>query len=486
MIHLHDLTIKKVHQLLLNKEISAFDLTKEFFDYIEKKDKTIGAYLSLLKDEALRQANEVDKKIAAGEEIPVLAGVPLAIKDNILIKGEKTTCASKILENYQASYDATVIKRLRQNYAVFLGKTNLDEFAMGSSTENSAFQKTKNPLDETTVPGGSSGGSAAAVASHQAVAALGSDTGGSVRQPASFCGLVGLKPTYGAVSRFGLVAMASSLDQIGPITKTVEDAAILLEAISGKDKYDSTSENFSFRAKDIYQKQNLKGVKIGLIKEIDLSQLEKGLQESFSQSIEILKNLGAEIKEVSIPHINLSLACYYVLMPAEVSSNLARYDGLRYSPSDKTGSLKELYFATRGEHFGTEVKRRVMLGTFVLSSGYYDAYYLKARQVQALIKKEFEKVFQEVDVLISPTAPSAAFKFGEKLNNPLEMYLSDVFTVPANIAGVPAISLPIYSAHNPLPYGFQFIGKHFDEANLLNIAYLFEKETNYGTFNHAY
>lgn len=486
MIHLHDLTIKKVHQLLLNKEISAFDLTKEFFDYIEKKDKTIGAYLSLLKDEALRQANEVDKKIAAGEEIPVLAGVPLAIKDNILIKGEKTTCASKILENYQASYDATVIKRLRKNNAIFLGKTNLDEFAMGSSTENSAFQKTKNPLDETTVPGGSSGGSAAAVASHQAVAALGSDTGGSVRQPASFCGLVGLKPTYGAVSRFGLVAMASSLDQIGPITKTVEDAAILLEAISGKDKYDSTSENFSFRAKDIYQKQNLKGVKIGLIKEIDLSQLEKGLQESFSQSIEILKNLGAEIKEVSIPHINLSLACYYVLMPAEVSSNLARYDGLRYSPSDKTGSLKELYFATRGEHFGTEVKRRVMLGTFVLSSGYYDAYYLKARQVQALIKKEFEKVFQEVDVLISPTAPSAAFKFGEKLNNPLEMYLSDVFTVPANIAGVPAISLPIYSANNPLPYGFQFIGKHFDEANLLNIAYLFEKETNYGTFNHTH
>jgi len=486
MIHLHDLTIKKVHQLLLNKEISAFDLTKEFFDYIEEKDKTIGAYLSLLKDEALQQANEVDKKIAASEEIPVLAGVSLAIKDNILIKGEKTTCASKILENYQASYDATVIKRLRQNYAVFLGKTNLDEFAMGSSTENSAFQKTKNPLDETRVPGGSSGGPAAAVASHQCVAALGSDTGGSVRQPASFCGLVGLKPTYGAVSRFGLVAMASSLDQIGPITKTVEDSAILLEAISGKDKYDSTSENFSFRADNIYQKQNLKGVKIGLIKEIDLSQLEKGLQESFNQGIEILKNLGAEIKEVSIPHINSSLACYYVLMPAEVSSNLARYDGLRYSPSDKTGSLKKLYFATRGEYFGTEVKRRVMLGTFVLSSGYYDAYYLKARQVQVLIKKEFEEVFKNVDILISPTTPSAAFKFGEKLNNPLEMYLSDVFTVPANIAGVPAISLPIYESKKSLPYGFQFIGKHFDEANLLNIAYLFEKETNYGTFNHTH
>ncbi|NLA08402.1 MAG: Asp-tRNA(Asn)/Glu-tRNA(Gln) amidotransferase subunit GatA [Parcubacteria group bacterium] len=474
---LHELTIKKIHFLLTSKEFSAFDLTKEFFDYIEKKDKEIDAYKLLLKDEALRQANEIDKKIAAGEEISLLAGVPLAIKDNILIKNTLTTAGSKILANYKAAYNATAIEKLKKQGAIFLGKTNIDEFAMGSSTETSAFRKTKNPLDLTRVPGGSSGGSAAAIASHQSVAALGSDTGGSVRQPASFCGLVGLKPTYGAVSRFGLIALASSLDQIGPLAKTVEDAAILLEAIVGKDKYDNSSENFQFQANSIYNKDDLKGLKIGIIKEINLNSLEKDLAIAFQKNLKQLENLGASIEEISIPHLSLSLACYYVLMPAEASSNLARFDGLRYSPSDKTGSLKDIYFETRGEYFGSEVKRRIVLGTFVLSSGYYDAFYHKARLVQTLIKKEFEEVFKKVDLIVLPTTPTTAFKFNEKINDPLEMYLSDIFTVPANIAGLPAISLPIYG-ENKLPYGFQFLANHFQEATMLNAAYLLEQSTH--------
>ncbi len=481
MITLHELTIKKIHSLLLQKEISAFDLTKEFFDYIETKDKEINAYRLLLKDEALRQANEIDKKIAASENISFLAGVPLAIKDNILIRNYLTTAGSKMLAHYRAAYDATVIQSLKKAGAIFLGKTNLDEFAMGSSSENSAFEKPKNPLDLSRVPGGSSGGSAAAVASHQAVAALGSDTGGSVRQPASFCGLVGLKPTYGAVSRFGLIAMSSSLDQIGPIAKNVEDAAYILEIIAGKDSRDETSENFQFQARSIYERKDLRGIKIGLVKEIETSSFEKDLALSYQKSLTCLQQLGAIIEEISIPHISLSLPCYYVLMPAEVSSNLARFDGLRYSPSEKAGSLKDVYFETRGEYFGPETKRRIILGTFVLSSGYYDAYYLKARLVQALIKKEFEEAFQKVDLLVWPTTPTPAFKFGEKTEDPLAMYLSDIFTVPANISGVPAVSLPIYG-EGLLPYGLQFIAPHFQEAKMLNAAYLFEQTSNYGKF----
>jgi len=481
MITLHELTIKKIHSLLLQKEISAFDLTKEFFDYIETKDKEINAYRLLLKDEALRQANEIDKKIAASENISFLAGVPLAIKDNILIRNYLTTAGSKMLAHYRAAYDATVIQSLKKAGAIFLGKTNLDEFAMGSSSENSAFEKPKNPLDLSRVPGGSSGGSAAAVASHQAVAALGSETGGSARQPASFCGLIGLKPTYGAVSRFGLIAMASSLDQIGPIAKNVEDAALILETIAGKDPRDETSENFQFQARSIYERKDLRGIKIGLVKEIETSSFEKDLALSYRKSLTCLQQLGATIEEISIPHISLSLPCYYVLMPAEVSSNLARFDGLRYSPSDKSGSLRDVYFETRGDHFGTETKRRIILGTFVLSSGYYDAYYLKARLVQALIKKEFEEAFQKVDLLVWPTTPTPAFKFGEKTEDPLAMYLSDIFTVPANISGVPAVSLPIYG-EGSLPYGLQFIAPHFQEAKMLNAAYLFEQTSNYGKF----
>lgn len=474
MINLHDLTIKKTHDLLINKEISSFHLTKEFFDYIEQRDKKIGAYLSLFRDEALEQANEIDKKIAAKEKIGILAGIPLAIKDNILVKNKICTGGSKILENYQATYDATVIKRLKKSGAIILGKTNLDEFAMGSSTETSAFQITKNPLDETRVPGGSSGGSAAAVASHQAIAALGSDTGGSIRQPASFCGLVGLKPTYGAVSRFGLMALASSLDQIGTFTKNVEDAALILETISGEDKNDNTSLPFNFQSEEINKLLTLKGIKIGIIKECFDEKLNPQIKTVIENNIKLLENLGAEIKTISIPHISASLPCYYILMPAEASANLARYDGLRYANSDIEKNLKDLYFEHRGKKFGAEVRRRIMLGAFVLSSGYYDAYYLKAKKVQQLIKDEFRSAFNDCDVLISPTTPSEAFKIGEKIEDPVAMYLSDIFTVNANIAGLPAISLPILQKDS-LPLGLQLTGKHFDEKTLLSVAYILEK-----------
>jgi aspartyl-tRNA(Asn)/glutamyl-tRNA(Gln) amidotransferase subunit A len=474
MINLHDLTIKKTHDLLINKEISAFHLTKEFFDYIEQRDKKIGAYLALHRDDALEQANDIDKKISAKEEIGMLAGIPIAIKDNILVKNHTCTSGSKILENYKATYDATVIKKLKKSGAIILGKTNLDEFAMGSSTETSSFQITKNPLDETCVPGGSSGGSAAAVASHQAITALGSDTGGSVRQPASFCGLVGLKPTYGAVSRFGLAALASSLDQIGTFTKTVEDAALMLETISGEDKNDNTSMPFIFKTDEIKKLLTLKGIKIGIIKECFDNNLNSEIKTAIDANIKILEDLGAEIKTISLPHIAASLPCYYILMPAEASANLARYDGLRYASSKIDKNLKDLYFEHRGKNFGQEVRRRIMLGAFVLSSGYYDAYYLKAKKVQQLIKDEFRNAFNECDVLISPTTPSEAFKIGEKTQDPVSMYLSDIFTVPANIAGLPAISLPI-KRENALPYGLQLTAKHFDEKTLLAISYLLEK-----------
>lgn len=482
MITFHQLTIKKTNELLLRKEISAFDLTKEFFDYIEEKDKEIGAYLTLQKEEALKMANEIDQKIARGEKISLLGGVPMAVKDNILVKGWLTTAGSKILKNYRASYDATVIKKLKKAGAIILGKTNLDEFAMGSSTENSAFQLTKNPLDLERVPGGSSGGSAAAVASHQAVYALGSDTGGSVRQPAAFCGLVGLKPTYGAVSRFGLIAMASSLDQIGPITKNVEDAAFVLETIAGYDPYDATTEKFQFKAEEIYCLKNLKNFRLGIIKECEIEKLDKNFQELFNKSLKIFESLGAIIEEVSLPHISKSLACYYILMPAEVSSNLARYDGLRYSPADFFASLKDLFFKQRGENFGKEVKRRILLGTFVLSTGYYEAYYRQAQKVQKIIKSEFQNILEKYQILLSPTTPSVAFRFGEKTNDPLAMYLSDIFTVSANIAGLPAISLPLWGKF-PLPYGLQLTSSAFNEKILLAVARLFEEASNYGRFS---
>jgi len=492
MMDLKNLTIKKFNKGLVKKEFSAFEITKAFFDLIKSRDKEIGAYLRLSENTALERAKIVDAELNSNSKLSILAGIPLAIKDNILIKGEITTAASKILENYKASYDATVIKKLKNNGAVFLGKTNMDEFAMGSSTENSAFQKTRNPRDSERVPGGSSGGSAAAVAADMAVAALGSDTGGSIRQPANFCGVVGLKPTYGAVSRYGLIAMASSLDQIGPITKTVEDAAILFKEISGKDKFDATSVDIKYNDESPYINyvgdellnpnfEKIKKLKIGLPKEYFIEGLNKETQKAVQETIENLKKSGFEFKEISLPRTKYALSCYYIIMPAEVSVNVARFDGIRYSriqnsirPSaDKIQNLRDIYLKTRGEGFGDEVKRRIILGTFVLSSGYYDTYYSKAQKVRQMIKHDFEKAFQEVDVILTPVSPTPAFKIGEKTSDPLQMYLEDIFTIPVNLAGLPAVSIPTRT--KGLPIGFQLIGKHFREADILGIGQWYER-----------
>lgn len=485
-MHLHDLTIRKFHEGLEKKEFSAFDVTKTYFDYIKDRDQEVGAYLSLNEEYALKQAELADIKVAKNEALPWLAGVPLAIKDNMLISGLPATAASRMLENYKAAYDATVITKLKGEGAVFLGKTNMDEFAMGSSTENSAFKKTKNPHDLERVPGGSSGGSAAAVAAHMAVAALGSDTGGSIRQPASLCGVVGLKPTYGAVSRHGLIAMASSLDQIGPLTKTVEDAAILFKALAGRDKFDATSAETKYGEELWNPKlEDIKKLKIGIPEEYFGPGLDPAVVKVMEEVMASLKSLGLEFKEISLPHTKYALSCYYIIMPAEVSSNLARFDGIRYAEVSgverRVHSLAELYKKNRSHGFGQETKRRAILGTYVLSSGYYDAYYAKAQKVRRLIKDDFEKAFKEVDVIFTPVAPTPAFKIGEKVSDPLAMYLSDIFTIPVNMAGLPAISIPAKMKSSPaegrasLPIGFQLIGKHWREADILGIGQFYEK-----------
>jgi len=483
--------IKELHEKLVKGEITSVQLTEEYFDRIEEKDKKLFAYLTLMKEEALEQAKRVDEKIKNGEEIGILEGIPGAIKDNICISGTRTTAASKILDNYIAPYDATVVKKLKESGAIILGKTNMDEFAMGSSTENSAYGPTKNPSDAERVPGGSSGGSAAAVAADEAVWALGSDTGGSIRQPAAFCGAVGLKPTYGRVSRYGLLAMASSLDQIGPIAKTVEDAAIILSEISGEDSMDATTAKSSGKRYENYLTGEVKGLKIGIVKEY-MDGLSKEAKKLIEKAIETYKKLGAEIKEITLPYAKYSLPVYYIIMPCEVSSNLARFDGIKYGMraddrvksdliSDHAASqLLETYLDSRRYGFGAEVKRRIMLGTYALSSGYYDAYYLRAQKVRTLIKKDFEKAFKEVDIILTPTTPSPAFKIGEKTEDPLEMYLSDIFTVTANIIGVPAISIPcgnIKEGEKSLPFGIQLTAKWFDEENLLRAAHAYEINT---------
>ncbi len=499
-MELRDLTIKKFHDGLIAKQFSAFEITKSFFDYIEKRDKEINAYLNLTKDSALSRANKIDIELAEGNNLGILAGTPLAIKDNILIEGEPATAASKILENYRASYDATVVKKLKSAGAVFLGKTNMDEFAMGSSTENSAFKITKNPCDLERVPGGSSGGSAAAVASGMAIAALGSDTGGSIRQPAGFCGVVGLKPTYGAVSRHGLIAMASSLDQIGPLAKTVEDAAILFEAIKGGDPFDATSVAQKPAANNL-RFEDVRKLKIGIPKEYFIKGLDKETASAIEETIKLLKSLKLEFKEISLSHTKYALSSYYIIMPAEVSANLARFDGIRYSrisqtnaehtqnhvekfphnsaSSSRSSALEEIYFRQRGEGFGDEAKRRIILGTFILSAGYYDAYYAKAQKVRRLIKEDFDKAFDPaaggVDVILTPVSPEPAFKIGEKISDPLTMYLSDIFTIPVNLAGLPAISIPV--KRKELPVGFQLIGKHFQENDILGIGRYYEQLT---------
>ena len=495
--------IRDLHNKLINKEITSLQLTEEYFERIQKKDKELFAYLTLTKESALEQARKVDEKIKKGEEIRILEGIPGAIKDNMCLLGTRTTAGSKILDNYIAPYDATAVKRLKEGGAVILGKTNMDEFAMGSSTETSAYGPTKNPADTERVPGGSSGGSAASVAADEAVWALGSDTGGSIRQPAAFCGVVGLKPTYGRVSRHGLLAMASSLDQIGPITKTVEDAAIVLSEIAGEDLRDATSAKSSGKRYENYLTGEVTGFKIGIVKEYQ-ENLKKDTKELMEKAIETYKNMGAEITEIEMPYAKYALPVYYIIMPCEVSSNLARFDGIKYGLSvndqkysDLPASLREAlqavnrslletYLDSRKYGFGPEVKRRIMLGTYALSSGYYDAYYLRAQKVRTLIKKDFEKAFEEVDLILTPTSPTPAFKLGEKTEDPLEMYLSDVFTVTANIAGVPAISIPggkIKEGGSELPFGLQLTAKWFDEENLLRAAHAFEANSKFKNQN---
>ncbi|KKP92503.1 MAG: Glutamyl-tRNA(Gln) amidotransferase subunit A [Candidatus Moranbacteria bacterium GW2011_GWD2_36_12] len=486
--------IKELHKKLINKEITSVQLTQDYFNAIEKRDAEIGAYLTLTKELAMQQAEFVDAKISKGENIELLEGIPGAIKDMICVDGVRTTAGSKILDNYIAPYDATVIKKLKECGAVILGKTNQDEFAMGSSGENSAYGPTKNPVDPERVAGGSSSGSAAAVAGDEAVWSLGTDTGGSIRQPAAFCGIVGLKPTYGRVSRSGAISMGSSLDQIGPFAKTVEDAAIILSAISGEDSLDATSAKSSDKKYEDYLTGDIAGKIIGVPKEY-VESLEGEIKNVFEKSLEKFKSLGAKIEEISLPHSQYALPVYYIIMTSEVSSNLAKFDGIKFgmrfddsaesksqlSSSENSNAtskkLLETYLDTRKIGFGAEVKRRIMLGTYALSAGYYDAYYLKAQKVRALIRKDFEDAFKKVDFIYSPTCPEVAFKFGEKSNDPLKMYLSDIYTITANLAGVPAISFPIGSVvedGKALPVGGQLIGKWFDEEGILNMAHTFE------------
>ena len=480
-ISLDQLTIKQAHQGLIDKQFSAEELSETYFQKIEQRDVQIHAFLSLQKKEALAQARLIDQQIKQRKEINLLAGIPLAIKDNILVKYTYTTAGSQILKDFVAPVDATVIRKLKEQGVILIGKTNMDEFAMGSSTENSAYGPTHNPHDLTRVPGGSSGGSAAAVAGRMCLGALGSDTGGSIRQPASFCGVVGIKPTYGRVSRYGLMAMASSLDQIGVLANNVDDAAIILSAIAGADKLDNTSQQPTFainpKVKDITHQ--LTNLTIGLPKECFSDQLSKPIKQQINQVVEQLVKQGAKIKEVNLSSLEYALPCYYIIMPAEVSANLSRYDGIRYGNSimEKAKNLSEVYFRTRGQYLGSEAKRRIMLGTYILSAGYYDEYYRQAQQVLQSIKQDFANIFKQVDYLITPTTPTTAFRLGDKIADPLAMYLSDLYTVSVNLTGLPAISLPIGN-EGKLPIGLQIIGRHWEENQILQLGRVIEKLNN--------
>ena len=465
---------------LKNKEISAVELTNAAFERIAEVDDKLGAFNSLTKETALETAKKVDEKIAKGEELPLLAGIPLALKDNMNLVGSKTTASSKILENFVSPFNATVTEKLLKNLVPIVGKANLDEFAMGSSNENSAFKKVHNPWDLNKVAGGTSGGSAASVSCWEATLALGSDSGGSIRLPASFCGIVGMKPTYGRVSRYGLIAFASSLDQIGPFARTVEDAANLLEVISGHDPKDSTSLNLPVEHYAADLNKSLKGKKIGIIKDLMTEGLEEDVEKAINNAIETYKSLGAEVVEISLPHLKYSIGIYYILATAECSSNLARFDGVKYgyrTPDAK--NLMEMYTKTRAEGFGPEVKRRIMLGTYALSSGYYDAYYKKAQQMRALVTKDFEEAFQKVDALISPTCPNTAFELGAKASDPLQMYLTDIATISANLAGIPGMSIPAGFDKSGMPIGLQILAPQLKERDLFNVAYQFEQSHDY-------
>jgi len=471
-------SIRELHRQLISKERSAVEITQEALDRIQALEPKLHSFLCVTADRALSQAQAVDAKIAAKEEIGLLAGIPIGIKDNLCTQGIPTTCGSKILENFIPPYESTVTQKLAQAGAVMVGKTNLDEFAMGSSTENSAYQVTANPWDLSRVPGGSSGGSAAAVASQECTIALGSDTGGSIRQPASFCGVVGLKPTYGLVSRFGLVAFASSLDQIGPFGRTVEDAAILLEAIAGYDPKDSTSLKVEIPNYASALKPDLKQLRIGVIQETFGEGLDSVVEQAVTKAIAQLQNLGAEIQTISCPRFRYGLPTYYIIAPSEASANLARYDGVKYGwRASDSENLLDMYTHTRATGFGAEVKRRIMVGTYTLSAGYYDAYYLKAQKVRTLIKQDFERAFEQVDVLVCPTSPTTAFEAGEKTSDPLSMYLNDLMTIPVNLAGLPGLSLPCGFDEKGLPIGMQLIGKVLREDQLLQVAYAYEQST---------
>ncbi len=486
MNELLKMTASKQREALLNKEISAVELVNAEYSRIAAVDEKLGAFNSLCKEQALETAKEVDKKIAAGEVLPPLAGIPLALKDNINLKGTKTTASSKILENFVSPYDATVSVKLKENLIPVLGKVNLDEFAMGSSTENSAFKITRNPWDTNKVPGGSSGGSAAAVAGFEATLALGSDTGGSIRLPASFCGIVGMKPTYGRVSRYGLIAFASSLDQIGPFARNVEDTALLLEAISGHDPHDSTSLNLPVPAFSKALNKDIKGSKVGVIKELLAEGVSEDVKKAVEKAVETYKSLGAEIVEISLPLLEHSIGVYYILATAEASSNLARFDGVKYGHRTKDAkNLLEMYTKTRAEGFGDEVKRRIMLGTYALSAGYYDAYYKKAQQIRRLIKEDFDKAFEKADILISPTCPNTAFEIGSKISDPLSMYLTDIGTISANLAGIPGMSLPCGLDRNGMPIGLQILAPVLGEEKLFNMAYNFEQATDFHNLKPA-
>jgi len=475
-MEIESLTSEKIRSLIDQGEVSASEICQAFIKRIEKCNPDFEALLHFDPEFALKQAKCIDRIKEAGDPLPELAGVPMVIKDNLLIRGLRCTCGSKNLENFVAPYNATVIDRLEAAGVIFLGKANLDEYAMGSSTENSAFRPTRNPHHRAYVPGGSSGGSAAAVAANMSVAALGSDTGGSIRQPASFCGVVGMKPTYSRVSRYGLVAFGSSLDQIGPLAHNVTDVAKILKVISGKDPRDATSLGVEVPDYPSNLGPLINGLKIGMPKQYQTSGIAQTVQGKIAASLKLLQDLGCELIEIDLPHTNYAIATYYVIAMAEASSNLARFDGVRYGlrvPGQV--DLASMYRKTRDAGFGAEVKRRIMLGTFVLSSGYYDDYYLKAQQVRTLIKHDFEAAFQKVDVIISPTSPTPPFRLGEKINNPLSMYLSDVFTITANLVGIPGIVVPCGQTPDGLPVGIQLMGKHFDEQVILNLAFAFEQ-----------
>ena len=475
-----ELTVHELQEKIKNKELTIKEITKAYIDRMNEKEKDVQAFVTTLTDEAEKKAEEIQNKIDNKEIQGELAGIPIGIKDNICTKGIKTTCSSKMLENFVSPYDATVMEKINNENMINLGKLNMDEFALGSSTEHSYFKKTRNPWNLNKVPGGSSGGSAAAVASNMVPWALGSDTGGSIRLPASFCGVVGLKPTYGLVSRYGLVAFASSLDQIGPITKDVRDSAMLLNIIAGHDKKDSTSVEIEQKDYTKCLKNSVKGLKIGVPKEFYGEGINEEVKNSLYEAIERYKKLGAEIEEFSLDIASYSLASYYIIACAEFSSNLGRFDGIRYTY--RTGefkNIKELYKKSRSEGFGPEVKRRVILGTYVLSSGYYDAYYKKAQKVRTLVIKEFNKAFEKYDVILTPTSPVVAFDIGSKSNNPLEMYLVDICTVSVNIAGLPGISIPCGVDKEGMPIGMQLIGNKFCEETILNAAYTFEQDLKF-------